>query len=52
MRTRSNPASSSARRTAPTRPSIMSLGAMMSQPASACTIACRHRIATVSSLAT
>ena len=35
---------------APTRPSIMSDGAMMSQPASACTSACRTSTATVSSL--
>ena len=28
---------------APTRPSIMSEGAMMSQPASACTSACLHQ---------
>ena len=35
---------------APTRPSIMSDGAMMSQPACACTSACLTSTATVSSL--
>ena len=44
------PASSSVRRIAPTLPSIMSLGAITSQPASACTNAWRHSTATVSSL--
>jgi len=44
------PAASSARRIAPTRPSIMSDGAMMSQPASASTSACLTSTSTVSSL--
>ena len=39
----SNPPASSAWRIAPTRPSIMSDGAMMSQPAFACTSACLHQ---------
>ena len=39
-------AASSAARMAPTRPSIMSDGAMMSQPASACTSACRTSTST------
>jgi hypothetical protein len=43
-------AASSALRIAPIRPSIMSLGATMSQPASACTSACFTSTATVSSL--
>src|ERR1700694_4174324 len=45
-----NPDASSPSRMAATRPSIMSEGAMMSQPASACTSACRTHTATVSSL--
>src|SRR6478609_4853967 len=45
-----NCAASSALRIAPTRPSIMSEGAMISQPASAWTMACLTNTATVSSL--
>src|SRR6266568_3172007 len=50
--TPSKPRASRASRIAPTRPSIMSEGAMMSQPASAWTSAWRVRISTVSSLPT
>ena len=52
MRTCDSPSRSSASRIAPMRPSIMSLGATTSQPARACTIACRQRTSTVSSFTT
>jgi hypothetical protein len=50
MRVWMAPRDSSAVRIAPIRPSIMSLGATMSTPASACTRACRTSTWTVSSL--
>ena len=47
-----NPFSSSAERIAPTRPSIMSLGATMSAPARACDTASRASSSSVASLST
>jgi len=44
------PEASSASRIAPTRPSIMSDGATMSAPASACITACLHSCSMVASL--
>jgi hypothetical protein len=52
MPTPENPAASNARRIAPTRPSIMSLGATRSTPACACNKAICAKIATVRSLST